>query len=158
MKTRTSSPDLCTWTRAPSSFHSRSARAELRERASATSSAGCASIGSTGCISRIGERVERPRAAVERRARDRRDAAGEGRRAAHVRRRQAGRRGDRLEHHALERALAQLADDQPQQEVLLFRRGLLEQLLQQRLRVRAAAPLPLRALESCEGAVDVAAA
>jgi hypothetical protein len=41
-----------------------------------------------------------------------------------VGRRQTRRRGDCLQHYAFERPLAQLADDQPQQKVLLFRRGL----------------------------------
>ena len=45
--TRTSSPDLCTWMRAPSSFSSNAASPNAI-RASATLSAGDASIGSTG--------------------------------------------------------------------------------------------------------------
>ena len=48
-----------------------------------------------------------------------RDSAREHDRAAHVRGRQPGGRGDRVAHHAFERALAQLADEQPREEALL---------------------------------------
>ena len=50
------------------------------------------------------------------------------RRTAHFGRRHAGRGRDRVDHHACERALAQLAHQQPQQEFLLVLGGASEQL------------------------------
>ena len=53
---RTSSPLLCTCTRAPSSFHS-SAAMGMRAIASVMSSAGCASIGASGWKSAMAKRL-----------------------------------------------------------------------------------------------------
>jgi hypothetical protein len=47
------------------------------------------------------------------------EAAGDHRRASHVGRRNVGGGGDRVDHHALEGALTQLADEQTDQEILL---------------------------------------
>ena len=93
------------------------------------------------------------RARDERRARDRAEVAREHRGAPHVADRHARRGGDRLEHHALERALAQLADQQADEEVLLGARGAGEQLaeLPRALARRAFAP---RRRDARERAVD----
>jgi hypothetical protein len=71
------------------------------------------------------ERRQRRRAATQRGLRHGRDRPGEHRRPPHVRRGDVGRFRDRVEHHALERALPQLARHQPAQEPLLVggRRG-----------------------------------
>ena len=72
----------------------------------------------------------RPRLAFafgKRHPRDLAEAAGDHRRAAHVGGRQPGGGGDRVEHHALERALAQLADEQADEEVLLGGGGAIEE-------------------------------
>jgi len=77
------------------------------------SSAGCASIGSTGCMScteNCASAVAPPESAA---AATRRDGAGEGDRAAHVGRRQVGRRGDRLDHDPSRAPWPQLADLPP---------------------------------------------
>ena len=50
---------------------------------------------------------------------DRGEIAGEHRRAAHVRGRYAGRLRDRVGHHALERSLPKLAEEQADEETLL---------------------------------------
>jgi len=49
---------------------------------------------------------------------------------AHLRRGQRGRGGNRLDHDAFQRALAQLADEQAHEEVLLLGRGAHEELAQ----------------------------
>ncbi len=64
--------------------------------------------------------LERGRAASERGLGDLRDTAGDARRAPHLRRRQPGRRRDRLQHDAFQRALAKLADDEAREEILLL--------------------------------------
>ena len=65
-----------------------------------------------------------------------------------------GRRGERLQHHALERPLTQLADDQAQQEVLLLRGGFAEQIAELRLACGGRA-LALDRLQVLERGVDV---
>ena len=64
---RMSSPALCTCMRAPSIFHSNAAVPNARS-ASPMSSAGCASIGATGCISTSANGGGRPRRRSVRRA------------------------------------------------------------------------------------------
>lgn len=66
-----------------------------------------------------GERVEGRGAAGERGGGDRAEGAAQHRRTAHPRGGNRGGRRDRLGHHAVERALAQLAGEQPDQEPLL---------------------------------------
>src|SRR6266513_161977 len=70
---------------------------------------------------------ERGRAASERGLGDLRDATGEGRRAPHLRRGQPGRSRERLDHDAFQRALAELADEQAREEILLLRSRAFEQ-------------------------------
>ena len=65
------------------------------------------------------ERFETGGAARQRGLRERPEPAGQHRRAPHGGNRQRRGRRDRIDHHARERALAQLADDQSQQEILL---------------------------------------
>ena len=60
--------------------------------------------------------------------------------AAHVRARHASRPGDRVRHHAVERALPQVTGQQPDQELALSLRRPAQQARQQ------PAPLSLRAL------------
>jgi len=55
--------------------------------------------------------------------RDRAEIAGEHRRAPDVGDRNARGGGDRLDHHAFEGALPQLADEQPHEEILLGKLG-----------------------------------
>ena len=66
----------------------------------------------------------------QRGAGDRAQVAGEHRGAPHVDRWQAGGGRNRIDHHAFERALAEFADEQAQQKVLLDRGGTLEQRAQ----------------------------
>ena len=67
VNTRTSSPALCTWMRAPSSLYSKAA-SPSRSRASSTSCAGFASMGATGWSTRS-EKRPRPAAPSSRAAR-----------------------------------------------------------------------------------------
>jgi hypothetical protein len=55
----------------------------------------------------------------DRRRRDRPELAGQHHRAADLRGRDRGRLRDRFDHHALERALSELAEEEPDQESLL---------------------------------------
>ena len=112
------------------------------------SSAGCASIGCTGCISCEPELRAAPPRPAERRRGDHPGIARQHHRPAHLARRQPGRLGDRLDHHPLERALAQLADQQAQQEVLLGLGRPPEQLPQQPQPL-ARRPLALDRLAAC---------
>ena len=139
--------------RAPSSFHSSSAVPRSLS-AAATSSAGCASIGSTGCISRMENcRAQSLPPLSAARATCGMPPAWRGG-APHFGRGQSGSRGDRLQHHAFERALAQFTDDQAQQEVLLLGRGLFEQLVQLGLAGRGGA-LALDRLQALESVIDI---
>jgi hypothetical protein len=74
---------------------------------------------------------------------------------AHVGRGQAGRGGDGVEHHALERALAQLADEQADEKVLLGGGGTGEQRLQRRA-ARGGRALAGGGGDLGEGGVDLA--
>src|SRR5262249_58652585 len=58
---------------------------------------------------------------MERRMRDLRYSAGEGRGTSHLRGRQASGGGERLQHYAFERSLPQLAHDEAGEKVLLLR-------------------------------------
>ena len=116
VKTRTSSPDLCTCTRAPSSFHSNAAVPSASQRARD-----------------VGRRLrEHRRDRLHQRQRelarpvcafgqhgmcDRDDPVRDHRRLPHGRRRQRCRRGDGVDHQRFERALAQLAQQEPHEEV-----------------------------------------
>ena len=115
VKTRTSSPARCTWSRAPSSLYSKAA-SPSRSSASSASPAGFASIGATGDSSRSEKRA-RPAAPSSSAARATSPmlpaniaacrTLGGG---------QLGGLRDRLQHEALERALAHLARQQLEQE------------------------------------------
>ena len=61
---------------------------------------------------------------------DRAQVAGEHRSAAHIDRGKSGGRGDCLEHHALQRAMAQFADQKALQKVMLLRGASLEECAQ----------------------------
>ena len=129
LNTRTSSPPLCTWMRAPSSLYSNAARPSVPS-ASATSSAGWASIGLIGRNSwtaNPGHPV-RPSPSAARATVPKSPAIIT---APDVVGRQPTRLGDGFGHQAFERALAQLAEQQPDQEILLVGRGAGEQLVQQ---------------------------
>jgi hypothetical protein len=76
------------------------------------------------------EAGEPGRAVAERRCGDSLEPARDHRGAAHLGGRQRARGGDRVEHHAFERALAQLADDQAHEEVALGGVGAREQRLE----------------------------
>src|SRR5213079_2133718 len=97
---------------------------------------------------------ERARAASERRLGDLRDAAGDARRAPQLRRRQLGRRRDRLQHDALQRALAKLADDEAREEILLLRSRAFEQLGEPLFAPRRGA-LALDGFQLVEGPIDL---
>ena len=108
------------------------------------SSAGCASIGCTGRCSATAKRASPAAPSVERGAGDGTEIAGEHQRARRTSATgSAGRGSDRIDHHAFERALAQFADEQAQQEVLLGRGGTLEQRLAAARHALAAEPLPV---------------
>jgi hypothetical protein len=110
-------------TRAPSSLSSSCARPSCAS-ASSTSTALCASIGCTGSSTESLKRVSPAAPVREHGARDGRSVAREHRGAAYLRGVDARCARDRVDHHAFERALAQLADEQPREKVLLgVRRG-----------------------------------
>ena len=104
VKTRTSSPDLCTWT----------ARRRASTRTRASPSASTALRARRGLRQHRQDRPHRPDGEAlearlplrQRRARRRRDAAADHDRAPDHCRRRRRSRGERLEHHALEGALA----------------------------------------------------
>ena len=75
-----------------------------------------------GCISASANRRKAAFAFRQRGVRDRNDPVRHHRRLPHRRRRQRCRRRDGVDHQRLERALAELAEQQPHQEVA-FRRG-----------------------------------
>ena len=119
---RTSPSRRCAWTRAPSSFHSTDA-APVSASASATPSAGEASIGPTARPGDEGDRPQRVDTAGERLQGGLAEIAGEHVGAADLVDGNAGPAGDGLDHHALQRTLAQLtAEDAPQQPLLDRRR------------------------------------
>src|SRR3954463_12993563 len=132
--------------------------------------AGCASIGSTGCIRRT---LNSPsalapplnaatatgamapaKATARRTTAGRTPGAGEGDGATHSGGRQAGRGAARFHHDSFQRALPQLADDEPHEEVLLLGSGTREQLAEQ---ARALAPgaFALHLPDRGEGRVDL---
>ena len=80
----------------------------------------------------VRERVRFRGAAAERSGGDRGQRAGQHRRAPDACRGQARRARDGFEQHAFERALAKLAEQQPDEEVLLLARGACEQIAQNR--------------------------
>src|SRR5438093_1242020 len=128
-KTRTSSPALCTWIRAPSSLYSNAA-SPSSARASATSAAAWASIGWIGRNSSI--RKREPRSSVDERGpRHGGQVAREHRSTAHQVGLEPGGPRHGFGHESLERPLAQLADQQPEQEFLLVLGRAREQLAQQ---------------------------
>ena len=125
---RTSRPRLCTWIRAPSSFHSNATSPPGSSRsASPTSAAVCASMGATGANSSSWKRPRPALPCVQGAVRHAAQAPGVHGRAAHLGHRQVGGCGDGFDHEALERALAQLAGQQVQQKLLLLVRGLCEE-------------------------------
>ena len=109
VKRRTSPSRRWAWMRAPSSFHSTDA-GPVAASAAATSVAGDASI---GCTARPGHHARRRASASTppvSAARGRRaEVAGQHVGPAHGGDRHAGRLGDGVDHHAVERPLAQLA-------------------------------------------------
>ena len=111
VKMRTSSPERCTWTRAPSSFHSTDAR-PVWPRASATSAALAASIGWIGWSTARCTAVERVGPVVQREGGGPPEVAGEHGGAPHDVERHLGGLGHRVGHHAGQRALAQPAGQQ----------------------------------------------
>jgi hypothetical protein len=102
--------------RAPSSFHSTAAGVN-RSSAAPTSSADCASMGCSGRST--SSRNDASPASPPRHCGcgDRAEVAAEHRRAPHRRERDARRPRDRVGHHALERALAQPAEQERAQEL-----------------------------------------
>ncbi len=81
-------------------------------------------------------------ALADRERRRARQVTGEHRRAAHVGQRDVGCLRHRIGHHPGERALAQLAAEQPAEKLLLLRGGRREQLAEQLLLVAPASPRP----------------
>ena len=135
VNSRTEPPDRWAWIRIPSSFHSTAActpATDLGQR--------------FGDARRAGRehRAHRPpdlqpegrqrrAAARQRRGRHRAQRAAQHHRPAHVRDRHRRGPGDRVGHHPLQRALPQLAGQQPEQESLFALGGPAEQLTDQRL-------------------------
>ena len=121
---------MWTWIRAPSIFHSKSASAPNAASASAASAAVCASIGATGANTcRLNDsRPGAPRVSAACASGPSPPASIAARRTSSNRQCRGSR--DRIDHHALERALAQIADDQSQQEILLRLGRLGEQFAQ----------------------------
>ena len=76
-----------------------------------------------GLKQREGEVAQARRAFGQHGARDRDDPVRDHRRLAHGRRRAARRRRDGVDHQPFERALAQLADQQPREEVVFALRS-----------------------------------
>ena len=101
------SPSLCTWTRAPSSFHS-SVVSRLCEHR-------CERLEKSDRVA-----AQRFSTSGQRASGDRSHAAGDHRGAAHGLGRQIGGGSHGLDHQALERALAQLADQQSREECPLM--------------------------------------
>ena len=132
--TRTVSPSRWTWIRAPSSLCSTVTSGPSEASASSSDEPGLASMGRTGrpTSSRTAASASSPPARAV--AATVGQAARQHERAAQHRGGDAGRGRDRVEHHALERALAQLAGEQPDEEGLLLGRGRAEQPGQQRPR------------------------
>ncbi len=118
MKTRTSSSRRWICTRAPSSFHSIAA-SPSRSIASATSFAGRASIGRTGRPTSSRNRSSAAGPSAKHSLRHSRKVAAQHERALHRGRLRRGRARERLHHHSLERALAQLAAEQSHEEARL---------------------------------------
>ena len=154
MYTRTSSSRRWICTRAPSSFHS-TAASPSRPSASSTSFAGRASIGRTGrptssrnASSAAGPVAQRRRGHVL-------QVAAEHERALHRRRLRPGRARERLHHHPLERALAQLATQQPPQELGLPRRRAGEQL-DERIAPRSLRPRAGKPTDPLERRINLA--
>ena len=116
--------------RAPSIFHSNASGPARRASASATSAAVCASIGATGDISSSWKRASAGSPSASAARATRAEVRGVHGGAAHARGGNRGGRRDRVEHHAAERALTELADQQVQQEVALARGRAREQLAQ----------------------------
>ena len=122
---RTSSSLRCTWMRAPSSFHSTDASPTS---ASAAPTSGARPRASAARRARPRARLAQPAGTLgERDHGDAAEVARQHRGPAHERR--GHRRGarDGIGHHAVERALAQLADEQAADEVGLRRRRPVEQ-------------------------------
>ena len=114
VKTRTSSPRRWTWMRTPSSFHSTAAGPSLRRAPRRRRRPGEASIGCSGRPTSSRNAAQRlPRRSASATRRDRAEVAAQHQRPAHVGLRGTpAARGDRVGHHARQRALAQLAEQQ----------------------------------------------
>ena len=109
VKTATSSPSRCTWMRTPSSFHSTAAGPTSRQRRG-DARRGLGQHRLQRAADREAERARAPRAPPAQRGRGHRaEVAAQHQRPPHLGRRHAGGPGDGLDHHALQRALAQLA-------------------------------------------------
>ena len=124
MKTPTSSPrggPGCARrrasTRPPPAPVRSSASADVSARSARASAAAAGRPRAGSAASAVARRRRAPRAATAR------QVAAQHQRAPHLGRRHAGRARDRVGHHALERALAQLAGEQPAQEPLLAARS-----------------------------------
>ena len=132
VNSRTSSPARCTWMRAPSSFHSTLAAPPTAASASATDvgrrrqhrAQRAAAPGAAPPPARHSPPARAARAVATQLPAEHQRPGG--RRRGHRR-----RLGDGVGHHPLERALAQLAGEQPAEEATLLRRRLLEQRAQQ---------------------------
>ena len=119
VKMRTSSPRLCTWMRAPSIFHSKATSPESVSSASSTSPATCASIGAMGDITCSWKRCRPGCAGFAPDARECAEIAFVHGGTTDFGSRHLRHGRDRVDHDARERALAQLAHQQSQQELLL---------------------------------------
>ena len=106
--------------RAPSSLNSTVTSVPRSASAASSEEPGLASIGRTGrpTSRRTASSASTPPASAS--GRGRREPAGEHERPADARGRDLGRRGDRVQHHALQRALPELAGEQPDEEPLLW--------------------------------------
>ena len=143
MKSATSSPSRWTCSRAPSSFESTAAGPVLAS-AAATSAAVPASIGASGrpTSSRIAARPSRPSRSAIAATAARSPCSVSARRSSLAGHPGRARRG--VGHDARERALAQVAQQQPHEEVLLRR----ARPRQQRLHGAHGAPRPIPAPRS----------
>ena len=153
---RTSSPTLCTWMRAPSIFHSNATsppsclqRLARRPPPSARASARSARRARAGTAS------EALGALQQRHARHRAEAPGVHRRAPHLRDRQSGGRGDRIDHDAASAPCRSSPVSRRSRNCCSRRRRTREQLAQ---RLRRAAPRTRRraaAASSVQAAIDI---
>ena len=140
VKRRTSLPARCAWMRAPSSFHSIPAAAEPAQGARDVVS-GLRQHRRDGMQRSEPEPRESGCAFPHRHSRNGSQISREHRRPSNVSDRKPGRPCDRVGHHAFERALAKLAEEQPDEQPLLGL-GRMREELGQRLTSRTCEPFP----------------